>query len=1475
MMNKSYSFYGNIFDDIEDYAFIVLDKGGNVAEWNKGAQLIKGYKPEEIIGKHFSIFYSEKDQEQGLPAQMLAQAIEFGKASTEGWRIKKDGSSFWGTILIKTLKNDAGEVTGFTKITRDLTQQKLAEEKLKLSESNLKAIFNRSSEALIETDTDGIILAFNDQAVQMNILNGQNKYRIGGNISDFISEERKETHLIYFRKALAGEASRFERFFPAGSGTGSWFDFTIYPLKDGNEIKGVCFSGVDITERKLATLQLEKNERYFRALVENNFDGIVLHDENGMIFYQSPAAERISGYTLEEKQRPSWIDIFHPEDAEVVRNRIETARKNPGVPISSVNRLRHKSGKYIWTEGTTTNLLGDENVRAMVSDFRDISDRKRAEEIMDRSERKYRALVENNFEAIVLLNDQGIVTYASPGTEKIMGLSSSEIVGKDGSTFFHPDEMDAATKNPGKPIFTRNRIRRRDGQYIWTEGTTTNFLDDENVKSFVGNFRDITERKLAEEKIQHANRMYLFVSSINQAIVHVSDQQTLFDTVCQVAAEIGGFDFAWIGLPDTENKKLNLVAHAKASEDDLAQIRDFVYDMNGPTAHVMRTGSCYIINDYIKDAANIKPRAYADARGFRSSISLPITKFGDTIGTFNLLSQLPGLFDEDELRLLLEVAGDISFALEVFEKERLRAKAEQQLKHSELRLLQAQVIAHIGSWEEDLTTGFEIWSPEACRIYGLPEQDNKQTFGSWISFIHPDDIDHVMKIVIDSKVKLCDTAFYHRIIRTDGTVRYVYSQSHFEFDDEGVPVSKYGIVHDVTDQKLAEEKIIHTKRLYEFISGINQIIVHVTDQTSVFKEVCRLAVYVGEFKMAWIGMGNEERNEISLVEGCGIQAVDIELFQHVPFDNEGPQHRALAKGDYYVCNDIPNDLETINWKPFAEKYGINSCIVLPVRKMGSVIGTMNLYSTKLNLFDAGEIKLLKEASDDISFAIDLFEKENARQQMETRLLRSETRLKQAQAISHIGSWELYFSTGKAYWSEENCRIFGLPPEENVQTFESFLSFVHPDDLKYVIDITQRSRETLESVAFHHRIILRDGTLKYVYTVSHIEFNSDGVAVGFYGVSHDETGIKESELSLAQSEANLRMIIDLIPQAIFAKDFDGNFLFINSNFASLYGLTPDEMINKNIREIIPVKDEANFFLETDRQVIATGMTRIIPESSFTDHNGDRRVLHSVKVPFTVAGTNEKAVLAVLFDITEQKRAEAERNKILSDIVQRNKDLEQFSYIISHNLRSPVANIMGIMDVKKYQGISKEDENYLDAELFNSVKKLDDVITDLNQVLQVKNEISGKRELVKFSDLLNDARHSIERLAVNEGTIINCDFAAINEMSTLKSYLYSVFYNLLSNSIKYRQPGKTPVIEVHSYITAANKIGLSFKDNGLGIDLARRKDQIFGLYKRFHFHTEGKGIGLFMVKTQVETLGGTISVISEVNKGTEFRIEFDVS
>ncbi len=129
-LKKSEERYHKMIEEVEDYAILLMSREGFVQNWNKGAEKIKGYREDEIVGKHFSIFYLPEDREQRLPWKLLAAAETNGKAMQEGWRVRKNGTRFWGSIVITALHNDAGDIIGFSKVTRDLTDKKIAEDKI-------------------------------------------------------------------------------------------------------------------------------------------------------------------------------------------------------------------------------------------------------------------------------------------------------------------------------------------------------------------------------------------------------------------------------------------------------------------------------------------------------------------------------------------------------------------------------------------------------------------------------------------------------------------------------------------------------------------------------------------------------------------------------------------------------------------------------------------------------------------------------------------------------------------------------------------------------------------------------------------------------------------------------------------------------------------------------------------------------------------------------------------------------------------------------------------------------------------------------------------------------------------------------------------------------------------------------------------------------------------------------------------------
>lgn len=673
--------------------------------------------------------------------------------------------------------------------------------------------------------------------------------------------------------------------------------------------------------------------------------------------------------------------------------------------------------------------------------------------------------------------------------------------------------------------------------------------------------------------------------------------------------------------------------------------------------------------------------------------------------------------------------------------QKLRATDKKLLQHK-IFLERAQQLAHIGSWKIDMVNNTIKLSTEARRLFGIDEGEFHSDPGEIISRVHPADrqgYETGLEMLIKEDVPF---DFIHRIVYNDFILRWMHSQAEWDSNNISGKKAIIGSIQDITDSKESEDKIKKGNRLYAFISHINQAIVILKDAQTLFDKACEIAVHQGQFCMAWIGLFDTKDRTINLVASCQMSETVKSRLSSFEFELNGPIDKVVNGADYHVVNDIHHETG-MKWADFAAEIGYLSCITLPIANSKGIIGAFNIFSSEKHFFDKEEVAMLHEVSGDISFALTNFDKENLRKAVEKDLEKSESRLREAQFIALIGSWEIDLRTNQLFWSDSLYVIFGIDHSAPVSR-ELFESMIHPDDRDSSIEGMNSAFDALQNSSFNFRFIKSDGELRYGYAESRFEFDNNG--------------------------------------------------------------------------------------------------------------------------------NPLRIFGIVKDTTQRMQAEKEKERIIDDIMQRNKDLEQFAYIISHNLRLPVANIIGLTEVLKNEELSDLLKKEFVASIYDSAQKLDEVVTDLNHVLTVRREVDKNKYFVHFQSLVDDISDSIRNIIESSGAEVTTDFSDIEGLFTLKGYLYSVFYNLISNSIKYRNPSVKLKISIVSY-RDNGKIILEFTDNGSGIDLEKHRSSLFGLYKRFHQNIEGKGMGLYMVKSQVESLGGKISVKSNPDVGTTFRIEFN--
>jgi PAS domain S-box-containing protein len=502
-------------------------------------------------------------------------------------------------------------------------------------------------------------------------------------------------------------------------------------------------------------------------------------------------------------------------------------------------------------------------------------------------------------------------------------------------------------------------------------------------------------------------------------------------------------------------------------------------------------------------------------------------------------------------------------------------------------------------------------------------------------------------------------------------------------------------------------------------------------------------------------------------------------------------------------------------------------------------------------------------------AVDKWEAENRNKEFIDQIIGSQANLNAIVEHSSVSIYSLdrsfRYITFNSFLKDSLKMVYGLDIKVGDVIFE-FLDKLDASQAEVYRELYMQALQgqsvhtTREFVVHGQRIFLN----------FHINPIVEGDTItGLACIAIDMTKEKLAEENLARNEGRFRALIENNFDAIILRDKDQKVVYASPSIERMLGYTNEELMALEGGQGAHPDDSP--FIAKLYDTVSRNPGVPVPSSARLRHKEGHYVWAEGVTTNMLANKNVQGVVSNFRDVTERKEAESQQAQMTRDIVQRNKDLEQFAYIVSHNLRAPVANILGIANVLKYEGLQESEKAEALKGIFSATEKLDDVILDLNRILETKQEINDKKEEVDFQELVDNIALSINGMLIKNHTKIITDFKEVRRISTIRSFLQSIFYNLISNSIKYKQPGVDPVINISSFAdTEGTK--LVYSDNGVGIDLAKHGGKVFGLYKRFHpTQAEGKGIGLFMVKTQVESLGGEITVKSEVNKGTEFTIE----
>lgn len=500
-----------VFNNIDEVIYSARRNPYEVTQWSEACYKVYGYRSEEFLSNYY-LWYELILPEDKCMVDELNEMLQTGRISTVQYRIRhRDGSIRWIEARVTPTLNERGEITRVDGVNRDITDKKLSEQILQNSERKFRALIEKSKDGVALSDKDGIIRYVSPAIHSV----------LGYEPSDMVG---KATAIFRFPDESGSINTQGWTLSPGGSvtkmlnarhkdGSLRWLEVTATNQFDNPAVNAIVTNFRDITDQKVAQMLVENSEKRFRALIENNKEGIALSDRERRFIYLSPSIQDILGYTPEEMVGATALELYHPDDRGKIRDLVLAISSGQRMHGSIQIRICHKNGNYRWIELVLSNQFDDPAVQAMVTNFRDITEQREAAEALANSEQRFKYLIEKNQDVIALSGGDGNISYMSPSVEEVLGYRPEELVGTSALDLMHPDELHAnighltwCNENPGKAMFVVLRLRHKDGSWRWMEASSISHLNSPAVNAIVSNLRDITERKKIQDELFELNR---------------------------------------------------------------------------------------------------------------------------------------------------------------------------------------------------------------------------------------------------------------------------------------------------------------------------------------------------------------------------------------------------------------------------------------------------------------------------------------------------------------------------------------------------------------------------------------------------------------------------------------------------------------------------------------------------------------------------------------------------------------------------------------------------------------------------------------------------------------------------------------------------------------------------------------------------------------------------------------------------------
>jgi PAS domain S-box-containing protein len=723
-------------------------------------------------------------------------------------------------------------------------------------------------------------------------------------------------------------------------------------------------------------------------------------------------------------------------------------------------------------------------------------------------------------------------------------------------------------------------------------------------------------------------------------------------------------------------------------------------------------------------------------------------------------------------------------------------------------------------YDYDLATGEIIWSGNTVQLVGCTSMEMGR-IEQWEEMIHPEDRDAANRLLQYARETLKPYDVYYRFRRKQGGYCFMHDRGQFVTDSDGTAVRMLGVMNDVSERIAAERTIKQSEKSYrELFDSVGEAI-YIQKADGTFVDVNKTACDI-------YGYSKEEM---------------------------------LGKNPGFIAAPDKNDFADLRRKMEAALTGKSEAFLWWGRKKSGDNLIMEVRLTKGTYFgDDCIIATSWDITDKIAAELSLHESEKRFRRLVQDLNVGVLLQSAAGEIQMINTAAL-----KLLDASEESLLNKSFCHGKWQFFTERELPMNPDFHPW--KVAASTQKAIRGIVLG---ILRPSDGEMVWVLINVEpiLTVDRKLQNVVITLTDITERKKVEKELKESELRFRTLQEASFGGIGLHS-KGQIIDCNQGLCDITGYSYHELIGSNglnliapeYRDMVYEKIVSKVEQPYDVQGIRKDGTRYYLE------------IHGKNIPY------EEGLIRVteFRDITDRKAAESkilEQNarllSITEDLKMKNEQLQEFTQIVSHNLRSPVGNILSLLNFIENAETAEERSEYVNLLKEAGATTLT-TLHELNEVLQIKQNKNIEKQKLQFEQVFSNVRRMLVAKIVEVNAEVVTDFTDAPTIEYPNIYLESIFLNLLSNALKYHHPERRPHIIIRT-ATTGEGISMTVSDNGQGINMQRYGHQVFKLRKTFHRHPESRGIGLFMIRNQIIAMGGDISLTSEENEGTTFLINF---